>query len=86
MRTRQQPAADTLTTLVFPPTWTQKSRAWAVGRGFSQADVDAIEADLRWFRDVRDSHAARRIADDAEFEKRWKETLRHEWIKEGFHA
>lgn len=40
--------------ITFPITWRQESKAWAIRRKLTQAEVDAIEARLVVFRRLRD--------------------------------
>jgi len=45
--------------VTFPQTWRPESKAWAIHRRLTQADVDAIEARLVIFRYKRDVYAMR---------------------------
>ena len=45
--------------VTFPMTWRPESKAWAIRRRLTQADVDAIEARLVIFRYKRDVYAMR---------------------------
>lgn len=45
--------------ITFPMTWRPESKAWAIRRHLTQADVDEIEARLVEFRRKRDVNAMR---------------------------
>lgn len=62
--------------LIFPQSWSKSARAMAKARGMSQAEVDAVEADLQTFRAKSAVHADERKSDERMFEGRWQSTYR----------